>query len=791
MNIEVKNLVKYYEKINKNQYNTRKRSREEDFSYDTIYQTCRINANNRLRDSGNNFLNLKGKNLSNYVNGFEQIFKEMIPQIKKEEQFNKEFLPEEKLKILAEISVSIDLLNEIGEYIKKNKNKTFSDCLLYFKNIDNENTYYFTCDDCCDSDNSSDSEYYEQSNNSDNEQSNNSDNEESEYVNYNKKIKWESDDNEFMNQLFKIDSNNYKDISKYYSDLSNDNKKTAIEQIKDINNFESNVIPTIFKIMNYPLDISQKNHIYKQYKTTIEGDRPDDKLKLWFDSLMRIPFGVYKGVSFESIKPTKIKKFLNNLQETMDSAVYGHDEAKKQIVQMIGQEIRNPKAKGNVLGIWGVCGNGKTSLIKDGICKAMDRPFIFISLGGATHASFLNGHSYTYEGSIYGRIVNGLISSKCMNPVIYFDELDKISQTKEGDEITNILIHLTDPVQNKEFRDNYFHGIDIDLSRATIIFSFNDPSHVNHVLLDRITTIETKFLMMSQKIHISKNYLLPNILKDIGLKPDDISFDDNVIKFIADTYTNEGGIRKLKSILYNIIREINLASLTKTTFNERNIVFPFKISIDDAKFILKNEIENSFDKIYNEPKIGFVNGLYATSSGVGGTIPIQIVWIPTLKPLTIKATGNLQQVMQESASVACSLVWNYLTDECKQNYITMWNTKPMGFHIHCPDGTTPKDGPSAGAALSLVIYSLFTEKKIRNNIAMTGEIDLIGTVRAIGGLEEKLEGAKRAGINMVLVPKDNIKDLEKIKKRNPTLLSDSFKINIIETFDDVLKYSLI
>ena len=193
----------------------------------------------------------------------------------------------------------------------------------------------------------------------------------------------------------------------------------------------------------------------------------------------------------------------------MDNAVYGHNEAKRQIIQMMGQQIRNPNSKGNMLGIWGPPGNGKTSLIKEGIAKAMNKPFIFISLGGATDSSFLEGHSYTYEGSIYGRIVDGLITSKCMDPIIYFDELDKISKTSRGEEISNILVHLTDPVQNSHFRDKYFHGIDIDLSRATMIFSFNDPQNINPILMDRITTVETKYLLLPQKIYIAMNYLLP------------------------------------------------------------------------------------------------------------------------------------------------------------------------------------------------------------------------------------------------------------------------------------------
>ena len=373
----------------------------------------------------------------------------------------------------------------------------------------------------------------------------------------------------------------------------------------------------------------------------------------------------------------------------------------------------------------------------------MDRPFAFISLGGVSDSSFLEGHSYTYEGSIYGRIVNALITTKCMNPIIYFDELDKISQTPKGDEITNLLIHLTDPAQNSHFRDKYFHGIDLDLSKATMIFSFNNPSLVNKVLMDRITTVETKYLLVNQKVNICNNYLLSEILKDVGLKNKDIIFNDNIIKFIIEKYTNEGGVRKIKSLLYNIIREINIANLTKNKIDNKNIIFPYHVTEKNIKSILKNKYEYEYYKINREPKIGIVNGLYATSHGEGGVLPIETVWIPTNNPLEIKATGHLEKVIKESTQVACSLAWNLLSIEEQNELLKQWKDSPRGFHLHCPDGSTPKDGPSAGAALTLALYSMFTNKKIKHDVALTGEINLQGNITEIGGLEEKLEGAKR------------------------------------------------
>ena len=223
----------------------------------------------------------------------------------------------------------------------------------------------------------------------------------------------------------------------------------------------------------------------------------------------------------------------------------------------------------------------------------------------------------------------------------------------------------------------------------------------------------------------------------------------------------------------------------------REITFPFEVRPENVKSLLKHKLEIDPETINDKPKCGIVNGLYAGSLGVGGVLPIEIVWIPSSKPLELKATGNLEKVIKESTEVACSLAWNHLDEYKKDKFLTFWKKKPMGFHIHCPEGAISKDGPSAGAALTLAIYSLLTNRKIRNNIAMTGEINLQGQVMPIGGLEEKLEGAKRTGVNLVLIPKDNVKHLNKIYERNASLFDDTFKTQVIETFDDVIKYGLL
>jgi len=598
---------------------------------------------------------------------------------------------------------------------------------------------------------------------------------------------------EFMEELKKVsvnDSNNH--ICNYFSEMKKDNQTSTLKKLKIINNYHTHNEPLLFRLISTDISLSQKSYILKKYITLITSKTESNKLKTWIDAVSTLPFGKYIGTNLKKIKYNQIKFFLDNLQKTMDTAVWGHNEAKRHIIQIMAQHFRNPNSKGNNIGIWGPPGNGKTTLIKDGIAKAMGKPFVFISLGGASDSSFLEGHSYTYEGSICGRIAQGLINAKCMDPIIYFDELDKISKTTKGDEITNLLVHLTDPVQNSYFRDKYFHGIELNLSRVTFIFSYNDPSLVDHVLMDRITQVETKYLLLNQKIHIVQNYLIPNILKGMGFKNEDIKLSDDIITFLIDKYTNEGGVRKLKELIQSIIREVNIANLTKTKIGDNNIIFPYKLTQQNINIILKNKNEIQVENINNVAKCGVINGMYATTNGVGGILPIEILWMPSLIPFEIKATGNLQHVIKESTQVASTLAFNHIDKKLQEEYLQQWKTKPKGLHIHCPDGSVPKDGPSAGTALTVAIYSILTNKKIKNDIAITGEINLQGKVTAIGGLENKLEGAKRAGIKLALYPKENQKDIDKIRELNPLLFSNGqLQVQAIETIEEAINYAIV
>ena len=331
------------------------------------------------------------------------------------------------------------------------------------------------------------------------------------------------------------------------------------------------------------------------------------KIKTWVDTFMRIPFSKYQNLPI-SIEDgvEKCHDFMAEAQKTLDGAVYGLNDAKMQIMQMLGQLITNPKAIGSAIAIHGPPGTGKTSLVKEGISKILNRPFSFIALGGATDSSFLEGHSYTYEGSLWGKIVQILIDSKCMNPVIYFDELDKISETPKGEEIAGILTHLTDTSQNSQFHDKYFADIDFDLSKCLFIFSYNDESKVNPILKDRMYRIQTKGYNQKQKTAISSNYLLPKIREQVKFTKEDIVIPDATINYIIDSHCGkEDGVRNLKRCLEIIYTKLNLYRLMKPGSNlfeedmSLKVEFPFVVTKDVVDKLIKNNKDAMSSALYS------------------------------------------------------------------------------------------------------------------------------------------------------------------------------------------------
>ena len=482
---------------------------------------------------------------------------------------------------------------------------------------------------------------------------------------------------------------------------------------------------------------------------------------------------------------------MTDIKTVLDKSIYGHNRAKRQIERVIGQWITG-KQSGYCFGFEGPPGVGKTSLARKGLANCLmdedktTRPFSFIALGGSSNGSTLSGHNYTYVGSTWGRIVDILMESKCMNPIIFIDELDKVSKTENGKEIIGILTHLIDPTQNESFQDKYFSGIDLDMSNALFIFSYNDVSVIDKILLDRIHRIKFDNLTLYDKLEITNNYILPELYEKVGLK-DVLHFDNSVLKFIIDTYTYESGVRKLKELLFEIISEINLEILNHTKKDE----LPISITIDDIKYkYLKEKVETRHTKIHNESMSGVINGLWANSLGMGGIIPIECFYWPSNNFMDLKLTGLQGDVMKESMNVAKTLAWKLTETKQQENLCkTFKKTKLQGIHIHCPEGATPKDGPSAGTAITTAIFSLFNNKLIKKDIAITGEINLQGKVSAIGGLELKILGGIKAGVKTFIYPEENEKDYKKFveKYQDKDIYDDTISFVQVNNIKQVLE----
>lgn len=584
------------------------------------------------------------------------------------------------------------------------------------------------------------------------------------------------------------------------------------------------------RIMMLKADENVKNKAIEKLKSIKNNLQGDNKASTWLEGLLKIPFNIYRDSPILTFKNQFIKsiynkyqvklnsdkdisdfikskndikmidswnqykldskKYLGDVRATLDKAVYGHYDAKLQIERIIAQWI-NGHTNGAVLGLQGPPGTGKTSLAIKGLSKCLidadgtHRPFAFLPIGGSSNGSTLVGHNYTYVGSTWGRIVDILITTKCMNPIIFIDEIDKVSHTEHGREIISILTHLTDPTQNHEFEDKYFSGIKFDLSKALIVFSFNDISLIDPILRDRITIIDTHPLTLPEKITISKNFIIPEILNEIGFGTNEIIFSDEIITFLINTYTYEAGVRKIKEKYYEIIREINLQQL----YQNDNFQMPFYVSKEfiEKLFIKKPKVR--IKTIHYEPAVGLVNGLYATSAGIGGLTVIQVIKHACDKNLEISMTGKQGEVMQESVNYAFKIAFGLLPFDKQQELINQ--KEKFGLHIHTPDAATPKDGPSAGAAITLAFYSILTNQKVDNKVAMTGEIDLLQNVTAIGGLESKLLGAKKAGATKVLIPQENYQDLERIRNDGISPEDDNFKVIPVSHFSQVLLESII
>ena len=463
-----------------------------------------------------------------------------------------------------------------------------------------------------------------------------------------------------------------------------------------------------------------------------------------------------------------IGEYMKEVRTILDTVVYGHTNAKKQLERIIGQWINGNGQDSHVIGFEGNPGVGKTTLAK-GLANCLkdehgnSRPFSLIAIGGDSNASSLIGHSYTYVGSTWGQIVQILMDTKCMNPIILIDEIDKVSKTEHGKEIIGVLTHLLDPSQNKSFQDKYFTGIDLDISRVLFVLSYNDPHSIDKILLDRVTRIKFESLSVEDKIIISNKHLLPELYNKIGLDGA-IYFSDEVLKFIIDKYTLEPGVRKLKEKLFEIVGEINLNILNGTL---NDVKLPIQITIDDVKHkYFKETREVKIQKIHAKSEVGVINALWANELLQGGVLPLQVSFIPSNKFLDLTLTGSLGDVMRESISVSLTNAWNLTSYEKQQEIMLKYNNPStnnvFGLHVHCPDISTKKDGPSATTAFTVIIYSLFNNIKIKNHFGITGETSFNYCLTEIGGLREKIIHSIPAGVTEFIYPVENQRDFDKI-----------------------------
>ena len=391
---------------------------------------------------------------------------------------------------------------------------------------------------------------------------------------------------------------------KYFKGMSLEAQRKILKNLDDINNYSNIEKPYRLSVLESSIPIEFKSYALKKVNILSYMDSSTGeyyKIKQWVDTFMKIPFGKYKTLPVQMDNGIdKCSEFMDNAKKQLDKCVYGLDDAKMQIMQLIGQWISNPQSTGTAIAIKGPPGTGKTTLIKEGISAILQRPFAFIALGGATDSSFLEGHSYTYEGSNWGKIVDILIQSKCMNPVIYFDELDKISDTPKGEEITGILTHLTDTTQNNQFHDKYFSNIDFNISKALFIFSYNDENKVNPILKDRMYRIHTKGYETKDKLIIAQDYLIPTIETNVNFQKGEIIIPDETLQYIIKTFTeNEKGVRNLKRCLEILYTKINLFRLMKpesTLFEHQTVLkieYPFTVTIKIVDTLLKkNEVES-------------------------------------------------------------------------------------------------------------------------------------------------------------------------------------------------------
>ena len=571
---------------------------------------------------------------------------------------------------------------------------------------------------------------------------------------------------------------------------SNDNINEELEKIKSLTIEDVNYKTQLILNKNIPDNV--KLLVLEKIEEMKSANNEYYKQLTYVKNILNFPWSSKNdNLLFENLNNDQAKTYLTKIESELSKLSYGHNEAKKILLQVIGKWISNPNSQGTCFGLVGPPGVGKTLLAKS-VSKALNIPFSEITLGGQNDGELLHGHGYTYSGSQPGMIIRKMVEMGKSRCILYFDELDKAC-SKHGsvNEITSILIHLTDPNMNKTFQDRFFQGIDFPLDKIIMIFSYNDSKLVDPILLDRLKQINIDAYTITDKVNIVKNYMIPELAESIGLMSEKwVNINEDLIEYIINNYTSEAGVRSIKRHIEKIFLTLNLDRIYKRNnfINNNEFIITKEIIVE-----ILDKSYNEILTIHNEPVVGIINGLYATANGDGGIIPIQIFNnIISNSSFEMKYTGKQGDTMKESVMCSFTAAIEYIRRNIhKYNFINnideyISNNFKNGFHIHTPSTSTPKDGPSAGCGFTTAFISRILNKPIKNNIAMTGEVELTGKITKIGGLNFKLIGAKKANVNMVYVPFENEKDIVEIKNKHPKLIDDSFNVKFFNQIDEII-----
>lgn len=473
--------------------------------------------------------------------------------------------------------------------------------------------------------------------------------------------------------------------------------------------------------------------------TALDTMNPEYMLtKVYIETILDLPFDEEEKTPSYSII---------NVKEQLEKDHYGMKDVKDRIVEFLASKLKANNSKGAVICLSGPPGVGKTS-VASSIAKSLSKKFYRFSVGGMRDEAEIKGHRRTYIGAMPGKLIQAVKSVQTTDPVILIDEIDKMGESYNGDP-ASALLEVLDPEQNVNFRDFYL-DIPYDLSKVLFIVTANDLSRIPSPLFDRMEIIEMSGYTPNEKLHIGKEYLIPDLLKKNGLSKKELKIEDKALSHIAEEYAREAGVRQFKNELDKIMRKVSLKILE----GGEDLKLPIKISAKDLNSYLGLPTFPS-DRIIKADTVGMAMGLAWTAFG-GDVIPVEAVSIPEKGDL--KVTGQLGDVMKESVSIA----WSSVKHEAYLRGLDMSFFEKNSVHLHCPEGAVPKDGPSAGITLFTALWSMYRGLKVKEDLAMTGELTLIGKVEEIGGLKEKILGARRNGIKEIIIPNGNMRDLEKL-----------------------------